>query len=143
MTSTASDAMLKAVLEDDRIGLPCEAIEDAMSEEQGWLEGVPHYTWARLAALVPETGTSPSDLRSSCLQYFHLARGFIQKKVTIVAKGYPWKLLHGDRVANLKNLINNEDTVEDEVTAKIKTLVKANYNMDRPIARWLGEAGRY
>eukprot|EP00974_Lingulodinium_polyedra_P131918 11219660-Lingulodinium_polyedra.AAC.1 len=70
--------MLLAVLEDDRIGLSCQAIEEAMLEEQQWLEGVGHYTWDRLAKLVPDI--SGHHIRSRCLKAFHVAQSFVYKK---------------------------------------------------------------
>ena len=127
ISSPGADAMLCNILADDRLGLSCGELEQTIREQQAALEGVEAYTWSRLAPLVG--GLCPNELQDKCLHAFHVVQGYVQKKVFHAAKSYPWKLLHGDRAANLDEL-RTVAGIQDETTLKIQQLVKSGYNQE-------------
>ena len=116
-TSPGTYALLKHLLEDDRLGMSCMELDKLMVEKRKELECVGPYTWRRLSRLLPDK--HPSFLQDKSLHAFHLAHAFVQKKVMQPTNGYPWKLLHGDREANLMALAT-ADGLEDDLTSKVK-----------------------
>ena len=96
-----------------------------MTDKQKSLESVEDYTWARLATLLPDA--TGNFIRDKCLNANHVAQAFVHKKILQPARSYPWKLLHGNRRDNLRELAKAEG-LRDEVSVKIKQLVLAGYN---------------
>ena len=113
------------------------ALGQSVRDEQLVMEGVGQCTWRRLSSLLAEkTGSWVQD---KCLQAFHVGRAFVEKKVLSVRKAYPWKLPHGDRAQNLRDLATVEG-LQDELTMNIQCLVKANYN-DNMLLEGAGTTG--
>ena len=59
------DALLLAVLEDDRVALRLDELKQIASDGMEWLAGLSGYTWERLAAGIADC--TPGFLRSTCM----------------------------------------------------------------------------
>eukprot|EP00974_Lingulodinium_polyedra_P015021 1453576-Lingulodinium_polyedra.AAC.1 len=127
MTSRGIDTMLGKLLEDDRLALRSAEVEESMKEQQTLLENLDQYTWARLSSLVDDW--TANSVQDRCLQAYHVAQAYAKKKVFVALHDYPWKLLQGDRLANLRALPEVEG-INDETTLKIQQLVSQHYSED-------------
>ena len=128
MSCTVTDSFLLELLEDDRVGARVDELEATMTEELGWLSGVKHSTWARVAVLVAEE-YSPYDLRSEVLEAASLAASFVHRSVIKPARRCPWSLARGDIQANLQTLRDQDTTPKDPLAQKVQTLVRCGLNL--------------
>ena len=77
MASYSSDAFLRELLEDSRLALRKDELQESLLEEFSWLIGLPCVVWTLLAELC---GMEGPRLRAKALHAAHISIQFIQVK---------------------------------------------------------------
>lgn len=124
LAASVPDAVLVALLEDDRVAGRVAHFEGLLKHEFGCLANLSTTFWTRVASLSTATA---SELRSDALRVATIAAGYIDHKLLRVARAWPWRIADGDIDANLTEL-SNQGEVMEPTTVKIQQLVGMGFN---------------
>ena len=122
------DAVLMELLEDDRVALRADTLEQCLSAELEWLSDIPDEIFTTLSSLLSED--SGASLRSDCLEAGLLAAAYIKSKFLDVCQEYPWKLVRTpahEAFATLAALPQERAQSLDDTTAKVHALLSQGY----------------
>ena len=125
------DGFLYELLEDDRVCLRAQELEDAIMDEYEWLSHLPDEVWACFAELVADIPRA--ELRSQAMLSGSIVQAYIKQKAFRVVKSRPWSLALGDIAADLSALALRGDVV-DSTSTKIRDLVRSGYPLHRVIS---------
>ena len=131
LVANVCDSLLFALLEDDRVCLRLQELEDLVVEEYDWLSHLSGDVWRCLSELVPDSHSQ--ELRSWSLLAASIVQAYIKKKVFRVARSPPWSLILGDVQANVVAVAAREEELES-ISAKVRALVLAGFPQKRIIA---------
>lgn len=133
MVAYVPDVLLTEILVDDRVARRAARLQEAVSEEIFWLEGVGAFTWQRLAKVLG--GVQEAwELRHAVVRGAHVAAAFMHRKVFSQMSEYPWKLCVGNVAANLDALAASEEPIRDSCAHKVRSLLKLGFNKDKLIS---------
>ena len=124
--SRVPDAVLLALMGDDRLGLNAEEVHNMMMDEFTWLEEVLEQVWAEVVRLIPPR--APAWLRQQVLHASQVCIAFMENQFFELAFGYPWKLCRGDRDAELDMLAQLPEHPIDPIASRIKSLLELDFN---------------
>lgn len=124
MCGYITDVVLFDLMQDDRLGLRVDDVEDEMAREMIFLENVPDAVWDRLAHL-SRPDAHPSVLKSDCIRAGHIACSYMYERFVREARGYPWRLARGAVEQNIEELVELPKSAVrdlDPLTMKVRTL---------------------
>ena len=125
----AADAFLAAVMEDDRILLRTQELQNIVAEEVEFVTMIPQYCWDRLAELFHDY--EPSLIRSDCINTVTLTAAYMDEHVFRRTREEPFDLVRGDLHTNLKNLAQDPNPCKHPTKQRIKKLYQMGFNMDQ------------
>jgi hypothetical protein len=120
-----ADSIITSLMEDDRVCMKVDEIEDTMVTELDYLFQLPDAVFAILSVL---TAYRAQELRSRILAAALTSASFISFKILREARELPWSLCLGDAEANLRELSSNPQPLETN-SAQLWTLMEKNYPM--------------
>ena len=124
--SGPADSLLKEMLKDDRLAIHKQSYQDLLQQEFSFLQELPSQVWAVVASVSGESGPA---LRCKTLACAHISLAFIHERVWAPLDGYPWKLVDGDILANLKELGKDKERppTTESLTCKVWILVTGDF----------------
>ena len=134
MASFPSDACLRELLKDGRVGLRVEEIVDAVAQQVQFLVGLPESVWEAVASV---TTFSAADLRAEALEAMHVSVCFLFYRIFRKARGRPFALGRGDVDANLDALLR--EGPEKEPTSRKIQIVMERWGMRNRVKAGLRE----
>ena len=123
LSSYLPDAVLAILLQDDRVPLVLEAIDQEICEELQLLATLPREVW--LAMTVGMGLDEALQLRHGCISSAAAAAAFIQSGLQY-ARRHPWSLCKGNIDENLSKLAAGGCPTK-ETAKKVWTLAKINF----------------
>jgi hypothetical protein len=106
VASHVCDAVLLALLADDRMATRQEKYKEVIARELQQVSHMSDYAWGRLSKLLGEC--TAKSLKSDCIQAALASAAFLQMRMFSAASKYPWKLCSGDIDANLQALAEHD-----------------------------------
>ena len=103
LSSRVAEAALLSVMEDNRLALKVEEVDNSMEEELAYMDKVPLPVW-KLTAQHLDMGAL--SLRSAVLQAGHIQKAFVNVRCLDRFRQPPWSLCRGDVVKNMEQLKN-------------------------------------
>ena len=125
MSSTLSRSLCKFFLDDDRILLYLDKVDEEIEAKLSWIAGLALDVWRCLGFLV---GLSARDLRHKCISSVVVQVGFLMWRLRPLRMS-PWTLTQGDLDGNLDTLLANDPPVE-LVAWKIWSMLTEDYNRE-------------
>lgn len=120
MSSFVADGALKLVLKDGRLPRILGEVDHELVSEFRYVSGMSCPVWSVVAVVV---GISEAELIDDCIMSALAQVAYIYFK-TKPARGFPYKLNRGDKVANLEALKASSTRPEEETTGKIWELLQ-------------------
>lgn len=119
------DAVLVALLEDDRALRQGDLLKTAFFDEAQWAAGLNDKVWDRLASIV---GAGAPGIRHSCMKAISIAGGYISRRSFSVLQTLPFRLATGSIPDNLRDLAALPDPPAEDMSYKLWHLMKLKYN---------------
>jgi len=116
------EAVLKALLKDDRLVLRRGDIYTIIAEETEGLTALSPHLWQRMSETC--VGVTPRKALSDTLWAFYTTCGYMHRKFLRILEAYPWCLCHGDIRKNLETLRALPKPPLDEVSRRIWHLLE-------------------
>jgi hypothetical protein len=126
ISSRVPDALLTMMMNDDRLPMQIDSIDEELADELGHISHLPNRVWQELASVF---GLTWHQLRSDCMAASLTAAGYIQSKLRQARKGV-WQLLRGDRRQNILDLAKTTSPPDDEVMFKIWELMRLGFGIN-------------
>lgn len=127
VSSRVPDSVLAVLVRDDRVPLVLQEIDAEIDLELTWVASLPDEVWRQLGCVAAQAGPS---LRSACLAAALTAAGYVQGKLRPARQGV-WRLLSGDRQANLAELAIGDPPEQDELLYKIYEIMRLGFGVDK------------
>eukprot|EP00974_Lingulodinium_polyedra_P067766 6559886-Lingulodinium_polyedra.AAC.1 len=91
VVSHVCDPVLRLLLEDDRVPMVLDELEELIQEKTRWLAEVPMAWFERLVSVLDpkEASCNATSLRNACLHGGHIAVGYMNDKICKHAKELP------------------------------------------------------
>ena len=119
--SFVADGVLQMLLEDDRVMLVKEQLEQRVVDELGWLQSLGMSMYRRLAITCASQSTTLA-YRSEIVVI--VSAGYFSWKVLRVARSRPWCLTVGDMDESLLKLQDDADVVDVVVAGRLQQLMR-------------------
>ena len=91
-------------LQEERLLRIADDLEQTVLQEVQFLVSTTTYTWTRVHALIGDAAYTVADFRSDCILAGHVSASYIERRVFVQLRGYPWALARGDIGQNLREL---------------------------------------
>ena len=124
MGAQPCDSLMSMVLADPRVPRQLPLLTTTMQEKREWLEDLDMSVWDRLASLVA-ADTEGHLIRQEALRVAAVSLAWFDQKVLEVARGMPWKYVHGDLEHNARLIkqLSVADAAPDEATSRLRRLM--------------------
>lgn len=119
------DALMTEVFTDDRLLRRGADLRALFIEEVQWIQDLSWSVWQRFGRIADRR---PEALRHDCLRAANLAGAYIDRKVWAHMRRLPLSLAVGDVCHNLQLLEAMSHDPHDEVSCKLRQLMRIGYN---------------
>lgn len=121
------DQAISSLLEDDRVCLRCEALDELIRDELAFVGDISSDHFDRMGPFVSANQDSRS-LQSDCIGAAWVSASFFTRQVLRIASEPPWALAIGDISLNLDRLASQDHRPVDLTTRKIQELARMRWH---------------
>ena len=139
IASRVAEGVEAELMQDNRVALRIDELWAAATDELQWVVGLEDEIWRGLAELCDMDSDA---LKSSVIRASHISYHFMWRRFLSVAGDLPWRLVRGNRVANLEAL-KAGDCPAEPMSSKLWEMLRGGAAMPQMVAILdaLGQAG--